>query len=680
MRARTAVKGVVWIFAVLVVLSAIAIAVLLTFDWNRARGWIGEKASEALGREVSIKGDLALTWHGSQQGEEGLAGWLPWPQLRADDIAIGNESWASGPLMVQAESVALLLRPLPLLQKRLVFREIDATAPKVSLQRLKDGRNNWTFEPESLPEGASPWRVEVERVAIHDGRLSYDDALGDMAFDVAMKTLPETEQPYGIGFTVKGRYHRGTIEGQGRGGAVLALQDASRPYPVEGRVKIGSTTVDIAGSLSNPTNLTGLDMRLKVAGVNMADLYPLTGITLPDTPPYTTQGRLVGTLARQGGTWRYENFTGRVGASDLSGTIEFAAREPRPLLSGTLVSKRLHFADLGPLIGAEPRTAAANKAPTGEASGKVLPTEPFRVERWDTIDADVRFTGQRIVRDETLPIDALNTHLVLKNGVLTLDPLNFGVAGGRLASRITLDSGAKPIKTTLRADIRQLQLKQLFPEVENMNASVGQINGDMALSAQGSSVAGMLGSANGEMRMLVNQGNFSKYLLEAAGLNVGSLVMAKLFGDKQVKLNCLASDFLVQDGLAQVRNFLFDTEDAFITVGGTVDLKSEKLDLTLKTEQKGLRIVSLRAPLYVRGTLGAPDVSVNAGVVALKAGGAVALAILAPVATVILPLTSIPTEQEADCKTVLARMADKSKAPPPGKRMPDAPAPKKPGG
>ena len=33
----------------------------------------------------------------------------------------------------------------------------------------------------------------------------------------------------------------------------------------------------------------------------MAQLYPLTGVTLPDTPPYSTDGHLVARLRRQGG-------------------------------------------------------------------------------------------------------------------------------------------------------------------------------------------------------------------------------------------------------------------------------------------------------------------------------------------------------------------------------------------
>ncbi|MFX7507256.1 hypothetical protein ABTJ37_23340, partial [Acinetobacter baumannii] len=80
---------------------------------------------------------------------------------------------------------------------------------------------------------------------------------------------------------------------------------------------------------TNPASLTALDLRLHLSGASMAHLYPLTGVVLPDTPPFDTRGHLIGELRKQGSTWRYEKFTGRVGGSDLSGSLTFAMREPR---------------------------------------------------------------------------------------------------------------------------------------------------------------------------------------------------------------------------------------------------------------------------------------------------------------------------------------------------------------
>jgi uncharacterized protein involved in outer membrane biogenesis len=145
--------------------------------------------------------------------------------------------------------------------------------------------------------------------------------------------------------------------------------------------------------------------------------------------------------------------------------------------------------------------------------------------------------------------------MVMKDGVLTLAPLNFDMAGGNLNSNIKLDGsgreGKNAIKATAKVTARHMQIKELFPTIEKMQATVGEINGDAQLSATGNSVATLLAASNGEVKTLINQGSVSKLLLEEMGLNVGNIILTKLFGDKQVKLNCMATDFDVVNGLMQ---------------------------------------------------------------------------------------------------------------------------------
>jgi uncharacterized protein involved in outer membrane biogenesis len=203
-----------------------------------------------------------------------------------------------------------------------------------------------------------------------------------------------------------------------------------------------------------------------------------------------------------------------------------------------------------------------------------------------------------------------------------------------------------------------------LPELKQ--ATIGEINADAKLTAKGNSVAAMLAHSNGELKTLVNDGTVSKLLLEQMGLNIGNIVLTKLFGDKPVHLNCLAGDFGVRDGLAQTRYFIADTNDATVHINGAVNLASEIIDLTLKPETKGLRIISLRAPIYVRGTLKQPDVDIDKGVIAMRAGGALALGALAAPAALV-PLISAGGEGENQCATLLAAAREKPKAPPPGK-------------
>src|SRR5690606_1572157 len=129
---------------------------------------------------------------------------------------------------------------------------------------------------------------------------------------------------------------------------------------------------------------------------------------------------------------------------------------------------------------------------------------------------------KRIVHDEALPIRDLNAHVLLDDGVLRLQPLSFGLAGGRLETDVRLHGQRTPLAGRVRLEARSLKLRQLFPTVETMQKSLGEVNGTAALQGTGNSVAALLGSANGELRLLMNDGTVSRGLMELAGLNVGN--------------------------------------------------------------------------------------------------------------------------------------------------------------
>lgn len=664
------VKILLGVGAGMVVLLALCLLVLLTFDWNRARPWINTRVSETIGRPFAIDGDLSLAWQHPDQPLPGWRGWIPWPQVRARDVRVGNPEWAhAAPNMATIGEVRFALDPLQLPNKKAVIPALQLGSPNLTLERHADGRSNWTF---ALPQEREPgWQVDLQQLQLDQGRVRLVDAFRHADVTARINTLaPAGNGPYRIGWKLDGSFNHESVSGSGKAGAILSLRDAQAAYPLEADLQVGKTFIGIKGHLTDPARLAALDLRLRVSGVSMAHLYPIIGIVLPETRPFSTEGHLIGNLNRAGGDWKYEKFNGRMGGSDLSGTLEFHARQPRPLLQGSVVSNLLLFEDLAPLIGADSRTSKiARGAAPDQPAGKVLPVEPFRTERWRSIDAEVSFSGRKIVRSKALPIDDLFTRVRLQDGVLHLAPLVFGVAGGKLISDIRLDGRESLIHSKLDIELQGLQLKQLFPTFSPMQASLGEINGNASLSATGNSVAALLGASNGELKALISKGHISKLLLEEIGLNLGNVVLAKLFGDRQVRLNCLAGDFAVTRGVMQARTLVLDTEDATINVTGQIDLARERLNLTIEPDSKGLRVISLRAPLYVRGTFRNPQVEIDKGVLAMRAGGAAVLAALAPVLTAVLPLVNLGDHSDAECGRLLREARKKPRAPAPGKSL-----------
>jgi uncharacterized protein involved in outer membrane biogenesis len=657
-------RQIAWTAAGLSMVSILGIvaALLLNTDWNRAKPWLNTRVSEATGRPFSINGDLLLTWDQAAVPESGWRGWLPWPHLIAHNVVIGNPDWINTePNLAELEQVSFSLNPLALLGKKIVIPRLQFDAPTLTLERLKDGRNNWTFAASS----PSAWQLELQQLVLNKGNVRLVDAVRRADINAAIDTIP-ADPRYGIVWQLTGTVDGERVSGQGKAGGVLSLQTEAAPYPIEATLRMGKTTARVTGNLTRPSDLAALDMRLNLAGANLAHLYALTGIVLPETPAYATEGHLIGILNKQGGDWRYEQFSGTVGSSDISGTLAYESKQPRPLLSGKVTSKVLQLTDLAPLIGAGV-VAGKTGRDTVDATpaGKVLPTAPFKTDRWTSIDADVQFTGQKIMRDDALPIDNMTTHVRLADGVVSLKPLNFGVAGGAFEADILLDGRNKTVKAEMKIAARHLKLKQLFPTFQPMQASLGEINGDARLSATGNSIASLLGAANGEIKAVINEGTISKLLLEQIGLNIGNVLLTTLIGDEQVKLHCLASDFAVTRGVMQARTFVIDTDASITTVTGQINLAQEQLALTINPRSKGLRIMSLRAPLYVTGSFKTPDVSIDKGVLALKAGSAVVLAVLAPVAALI-PLANLGQQEDTACAALLTEANVKPVAPAPG--------------
>ncbi|WP_296272031.1 AsmA family protein [Pseudomonas sp. UBA6323] len=671
------------LFAVFLLLVAALMLFLVLFDWNRARPLINEQVSAALNRPFAIEGDLRVIWQ-REPGQQGLSAWMPWPHFSAERLRLGNPDWAQGDTFVSLDSVRLRLSPLPLLWKTVSIPSIELGAPNADLQRLADGRANWVFdlgsEQADDSEQPSPWTLDIGTIAFDQGQVKLDDKVSNTTLEAVIQPLGEpipfaeivgrsaaerlaesdaSAQDYAFAWQTKGSFRGQPLTGSGKVGGLLALHDASQPFPVQADVRIGATRIQVAGSLTDPQNLGALDLRLQLAGASLGHLYPWTGVTLPDTPPYSTDGRLQADLRdADGATFRYLGFNGRIGDSDIHGDLTFVARQPRPKLSGRLTSNQLLFGDLAPLIGAD---SSADKRERGERdtqpANKALPISEFRTDRWRAMDADVRFVGKRIVHSEQLPISDLDTHVVLNDGMLSLEPLRFGMAGGGLDAQIRLNGANTPLQGQMRLRARDLKLKQLFPTFAPMQTSFGELNGDARLSGRGNSVAALLGSADGELKMLINDGAVSRGLMEIAGLNVGNYLVGRLFGDEEVKIHCAAADLGIEKGLMSTRLFVIDTDNAVIKVDGSANFASEQLDFTVTPATKGFRIFSLRSPLYVRGTFKEPAPGVQATPLALRGAGLVALGVaVAPAAGLLALVAPSAGDEPSQCEPLLQKI------------------------
>jgi hypothetical protein len=672
------------VLGTLLLLIVVAIIIIATFDWNRLKPTINEKVSTELNRPFAIRGDLGVVWE-RQKEETGWRSWIPWPHVHADDIILGNPPDIPEVTMVHLPRVEATLAPLALLSKTVYLPWIKLQKPDARLIRLSEKNNNWTFNfasDENKDPNAQPssWSFRLDNILFDQGKVTVDDKVSkadiEILIDPLGKPVPFNEitgdkkdnaqvADYVFGLKAKGRYNGQPLTGTGKIGGMLALRSEGTPFPVQADFRSGNTRVAFVGKVNDPMKMGGVDLQLKFAGDSLGELYDLTGVLLPDTPPFETDGHLVAKIdTEKSSVFDYRGFNGRIGDSDIHGSLTYTTGKPRPKLEGDLESRQLRLADLGPLIGVDSGKGAEKSKQseqkkgekTVQPAGKVLPYDRFETDKWNVMDADVRFKGKRIEHGSSLPISDLSTHIILQNADLKLSPLKFGLAGGTISSNIRLEGDKKPMQGRAEIQARRLKLKELMPDVELMQKTLGEMNGDADFRGTGNSVAALLGTSNGNLKLLMNDGLISRNLMEIVGLNVGNYLVGQLFGDDEVRVNCAAANLNLVNGVARPQIFAFDTENSLINVTGSASFASEQLDLTIDPESKGIRIVTLRSPLYVRGSFKNPQAGVKAGPLIARGAVAAALATLVTPAAALLALVSPSEGDENQCRTILSQM------------------------
>jgi AsmA protein len=630
-----------WTTSVLLALTVLAVSGVALLGWNWLRAPIEQRVLDKTGRALRIQGDLQVTW-----------GW-PWPKIQAHTVTFANPPWAKQPQMLTAEVVAFSVSVPQLLLQNWVIPDLQLTRPIVFLELGSEGRKTWLLDRNQQDDSA---RIQIDRLTLDQGSIGYDDLAGKTSVRAELSTLPaqpgSTSAP-GVSFNARGQIKGLPFTAQGTGDSVLALRDDTTPYALKLDTTVGHTRIRADGRVTSLLKFSAVDLQLAVSGQNLDQLFVLTGIAWPATRDYVTQGHLL----RTDNTWRYEQFSGRVGTSDLAGWLQVKTGGKRPALTGNVVSTQLTFADLGPVIGSRPgslqtaRQASAQPVPVGVATPRlqrVIPDLPFKFERWDSVDVELDFNAKSIRPTADLPLESLNTHLSLRDAVLTLDPLQLGLAGGQLNGQISLDGRHDPIQAKVQVRARQIKLAQLLPVIQPGPANTSQIGGELKLAGSGNSVGRMLAGANGSLGLLVSAGEISQLTMEKAGLHLWEILRLTLTGDTQIKLRCAMANFDVKAGNMQTNALVFDTAVTTLTGTGNIDLGQEKLNLTLTQKTKNTSPLALRSPIHVGGTFAKPEVKVDPGRMAVRALGALALGAINPL-LVLIPLIDAGPGKDSDC-------------------------------
>ncbi|MDP3174812.1 MAG: AsmA family protein [Phenylobacterium sp.] len=630
------------------VLALVAVAVtafLLFFDWNYARGPIGRFASARMHREVAITGDLKVH----------LFSWSP--QATANAITIADAKWAGTGRLAEVERLTVQVRLLPLLVGRVDMPVLEIVRPKVRLLRDAQGRANWDFSDgrkKSAPLKLPP----IRRFVIADGQLAYEDRKRKLTFNGvlnATEKMGATQR----GFAMSGK---GGLNGepfllQVDGGPLLNI-DRSKPYPFDADLRAGPTRVTARGSITKPFDFGRFQMNLTARGPDLAELYTLTGVTLPNTPPY----RLSAKMTREGRVFRFAGVSGKVGDSDLFGDLSVDNSGERPFLKAGLGSRALDFDDLASVFGGAPKVGPGETASEGQkvmaremaAQQRFLPDATLKVDRLRAMDAEVRYRAAS-VRDAPVNLQSGSVTLKLDRGLLTADPVDFSLPRGRIAGKVSLNArGAVPV-TDLDVRVSNARLEQLIPARNGVSPVTGALVARIKLHGAGASVHRAAAAADGEVLVVAPGGEIRQVFAELLGINV-TKALGLLLSDSQqtTPIRCAVADFKVKAGVLDARNIVFDTGTVLGSGSGQINLGSETLSFRLEGKAKQPRLIRVMAPITFSGPITKPKVGVETGKAITQGGVAAALGALVNPLAAILPFIDPGLAKDAACGALIA--------------------------
>jgi uncharacterized protein involved in outer membrane biogenesis len=558
---------------VALVLIAVAIAIA-TVDVNTFAEPLAARVRAATGRNFTIGGPIGLRLSLE-------------PTLRIDNVALGNVPWGRTPAMLRAARVEAQVALLPLLHRRFEIVRVTLVDPVISLETDRQGNGNWIFgEPASKPAAAPPPGPEatlaagpafgVGEVEVRNGRIRYTDGVTGDVKDIAVESL--TVQSRDAAGPIVAEF-RGNVDGvpialKGNFGSRQALLASQWPYPV-----------DIAGT---------------VAGRSA-----------------TVKGK----VTPAPGSTRVEELQLAFGDLALNGTlvVDRSGPHPRYVID-------MHLPRLAPEALALPAAASGGGSPPGKAappapSHYVVPDQPLPLASLRAADAEGTIAIDTIALPHAQTIDHARLRFGLHNGRLDIVELaGKGFGGSVLARGVlqALDDPARGASVDVHAEGRDLELGPILAlQGAPREVSGGRTRFTFDGKASGPSLHDWAATLDGNVLLLVGPAHLKNPPGSSTAVLDRVSGAVNPFRDKKggTDLKCAVVRLPVHNGVARTdHSIALETEEIGVSATGTLDLRNETLDLSLKPQVRSgipLDVAGFADVVRVSGSFRDPQVGID---------------------------------------------------------------------
>jgi len=444
------------------------------------------------------------------------------------------------------------------------------------------------------------------------------------------------------------------------------------PVSFEQTALTGSVTVDTAGKDQS----IDYDLVLDAKAQRLGFLKTFVDFDLPQDLPID----LTAIVKGDEGQFSFENLVLQLEDSDLKaqGRIVFSGVQPD--ISGTIDTVRfdstLVFPDETPaIVPLLPEKESVLAEDAKDTSDKIFPADLLPLDFLRAAKIDVALKAGELVTPYGI-YRSIDSRIVLDSDVLSFQPLALTYRQSDVQGEFKFDARAEKPLLVLNLQSPNLQIGQLLKDFVNLDVIEGKGTFDASITGSGHSIAEIVGSLDGDARLLMSEGRMrNEGLGFVSGLFSG---IGEVLNNKQwVAIECLASDFDIAQGIATSKVGVLKTEVIELGVSGDINLATERYNLKIKPSPRGFDL-SLAVPIDVRGPLSDPSFRPNTLATLTKLGALLGSVLFPPAA--LIGLTELGGSSHPCVQTVRGADGQKDAAPskpvqggnPEGAREPDA--------
>jgi AsmA protein len=548
----------------LFVLALLGVGLLAMVPAERVAGAAAREFQRLTGRELVIEGGVSARF---------------WPVLGVvtGPVRIANAEWSSedGP-MFTADSLVIEVNASALLGGDVRILGLRAEAPKVLLERGKDGRENWVFggggaggEISAATPGAG------QAFTLEDGRISggtirfLDRQAGrdvtldgvDLTLAIPDYTGPFTLQASGV---AQGRPVTLSLAAE-----VFSAFSEGRIVPLVADLTAGKAQAHFEGRGGwSPVSAEG---RLEADLTDIAALAGLAGAAAPALPRGLGAERLKisGQLVMDGtGAAYLRGARIEADGNALEGDLDLQPGKDRPKLSAQLRGWALYLSGLSGGLGGG---AGGGMASAG------WPEDRIDVSALGLVDAAIALSAPAVDLG-VARFGATGVLITLDRARAVFDLKKLEAYGGSVTGEFVVN-GRGGLSVGGNLSLAGLQMQPLLQDLSGWDRLVAQGNLTLRYLGVGNSLAEIMRSLEGEGSLSLGQG-------ELRGLDIAGMLRTLdpgYVGEGQKTIfDGVAGGFSIQGGVLSNSDLKLVAPYVTATGSGTVDLGQRRLNYRLR--------------------------------------------------------------------------------------------------